>query len=65
VIKAAYDERFVRMWRMHLSSASAAFKYGDLNLWQITFTRGTPIRIPLTRRYLYEERELQREAVPA
>jgi hypothetical protein len=53
------------MWRMYLSSASAAFKYGDQNLWQITFTKGPPIRIPLTRRYLYEEREGQPEAVEA
>ena len=48
-----FDERFVRMWRMYLHSASAAFKLGDLNLWQIAFTHGFSDEMPLTRRYMY------------
>ncbi|MBI4290510.1 MAG: class I SAM-dependent methyltransferase [Betaproteobacteria bacterium] len=49
------DERFVRLWRMYLNSASAAFKFGELNLWQVTFTHGYSSEMPLTRRYLYEK----------
>jgi hypothetical protein len=43
------------MWRMYLNSACVAFKHGELNLWQITFTHGFSDQMPLTRRYLYEE----------
>ena len=54
-IRAMFDDRFVRMWRMYLNAACAAFKYGELNLWQVTFTHGFSDRMPLTRRYLYDE----------
>jgi cyclopropane-fatty-acyl-phospholipid synthase len=56
VVRSLFDERFVRMWRMYLNSASAAFKLGDLNLWQITCTHGSSDEVPLTRRHLYRER---------
>src|SRR5207237_1170929 len=35
-----FDERFVRMWRFYLAASSTGFRYGHLNVWQITFTRG-------------------------
>jgi len=54
-IREMFDDRFVRMWRMYLNAACAAFKYGELNLWQVTFTHGFSDRMPLTRRYLYDE----------
>ena len=54
-IRVMFDDRFVRMWRMYLNAACAAFKYGELNLWQVTFTHGFSDRMPLTRRYLYGE----------
>jgi cyclopropane-fatty-acyl-phospholipid synthase len=56
-VRAMFDERFVRMWRMYLHSASAAFRHGGLNLWQITFTHGPSDAIPLTRRHQYREAE--------
>jgi cyclopropane-fatty-acyl-phospholipid synthase len=65
VIRTMFDERFIRMWAMYLNSASAAFKYGDLNLWQITFTRGAPVRMPLTRRHIYERHERVTQALAA
>jgi cyclopropane-fatty-acyl-phospholipid synthase len=44
--------QFVRMWRLYLNSASASFKTGVIELFQITFTKG--IRdLPWTRGYLY------------
>jgi hypothetical protein len=43
------------MWRMYLNSACAAFRFGELDLWQITFTHGYSSEMPLTRRHLYEE----------
>lgn len=54
-IRRMFDERFVRRWRLYLNAASAAFKFGDLNLWQVTFTHGYSDEMPLTRRYLYAE----------
>lgn len=62
--KCMFDERFVRMWRMYLHSASAAFKHGELNLWQITFTNGFNDELPLTRRYMYREPCLEHETLP-
>lgn len=52
-IAGMFDERFVRMWRMYLHTASAAFKLGELNVWQVTCSRGFSDEIPLTRRSLY------------
>jgi cyclopropane-fatty-acyl-phospholipid synthase len=56
-IARMFDERFVRMWRTYLNMASAAFKFDDLNLWQITFTNGPHPAPPLTREYLYAPQE--------
>jgi cyclopropane-fatty-acyl-phospholipid synthase len=50
-----FDERFVRMWRMYLHSSAATFRYGYLNLWQITFTKGLANDLPLTREHIYAE----------
>lgn len=54
-VQHMYDERFVRMWRMYLNASSVAFKVGELNLWQVTFTNGLSDGTPLTRRYMYGE----------
>ena len=62
-IREMFDDRFVRMWRMYLNAACAAFKYGELNLWQVTFTHGFSDRMPLTRRYLYDEPARQAPSV--
>jgi cyclopropane-fatty-acyl-phospholipid synthase len=53
-IAKMFDERFVRMWRAYLNIACAGFKFGDLNLWQISFSRGREANAPLTRDYLYQ-----------
>jgi cyclopropane-fatty-acyl-phospholipid synthase len=52
-IAGMFDERFLRMWRAYLNIACAGFKFGDLNLWQISFTNGRENAPPLTRDYLY------------
>jgi cyclopropane-fatty-acyl-phospholipid synthase len=52
-VRHMFDERFVRMWRMYLQSSAGAFRYGSLNLWQITFTKGLVNDWPLTREYMY------------
>jgi cyclopropane-fatty-acyl-phospholipid synthase len=52
-VRRMFDERFVRMWRMYLHSSAATFRYGYLNLWQITFTKGLVNDLPLTREHIY------------
>lgn len=34
-----YDERFRRMWRFYLLSSAGTFRAGNLQLWQIVFSR--------------------------
>ena len=34
-----YDERFRRMWRFYLLSSAGAFRAGQLQLWQVVFSR--------------------------
>jgi cyclopropane-fatty-acyl-phospholipid synthase len=53
-VRERFDEAFVRTWRMYLASARAGFMTGDLQLFQITFGRGTEEAAPGTRRALYE-----------
>jgi len=60
------DARFVRMWRLYLAGAAAAFRVGNMTLWQIQFTKGPSDALPLTRDYLYREstRDLLATAPP-
>jgi cyclopropane-fatty-acyl-phospholipid synthase len=48
-----FDERFVRMWRLYLASAEASFSTGDLQLYQITFSRADDNDTRWTRADLY------------
>jgi cyclopropane-fatty-acyl-phospholipid synthase len=42
-LKAAYDDRFYRMWRYYLLSSAGGFRSRSSQLWQIVMTRkGTP-----------------------
>jgi len=52
-VRAMFDERFVRMWRLYLSSAIAAFESGEMQLFQVLFTKPENNLVPLTRDYLY------------
>jgi cyclopropane-fatty-acyl-phospholipid synthase len=52
-IASMFDEKFVRMWRIYLNGSAAAFRNGDLRLYQILFTRGLNNHLPMTREHLY------------
>jgi len=52
-VRAMFDDRFVRMWRLYLASAEAGFASGDTQLFQVTFARSLDNALPLTRRDLY------------
>jgi cyclopropane-fatty-acyl-phospholipid synthase len=52
-VRKMFDERFVRMWRLYLAAASAAFVNGDLQLFQIVFARANNNLLPMTREDWY------------
>ncbi|MHB8109889.1 MAG: class I SAM-dependent methyltransferase [Syntrophorhabdaceae bacterium] len=55
-IKEMFDDKLVRMWRFYLNGSSAAFKWGEIRLYQILFTNGLNNSIPLTRDHIYRTR---------
>jgi cyclopropane-fatty-acyl-phospholipid synthase len=56
-VKEMFGESFVRMWRMFLNGTAAGFRWGDLRLYQITFTNGLNNTLQLTRSHLYASAE--------
>jgi len=53
-VASMFDTRFVRMWRMYLSCSIAAFRVGELQLFQVVFARESNSNIPWTRKHLYQ-----------
>jgi len=52
-VEVRFDPSFVRMWRMFLNGSAMGFRYGDLRLYQITFTNGVNNAQAWTREHLY------------
>jgi cyclopropane-fatty-acyl-phospholipid synthase len=52
-VRAMFDERFVRMWRLYLAGSIAAFDTGTLQLFQVLVTPYDNHDLPLTREYMY------------
>jgi cyclopropane-fatty-acyl-phospholipid synthase len=52
-VRAMFDERFVRMWRLYLAGSAAAFTTGTLQLFQVLFATADNNDVPLTRAHLY------------
>ena len=52
-VRAMFDERFVRMWRMYLAGSVAGFTSGTLQLFQVVFASRDNNDIPPTRAHLY------------
>ena len=50
-----FGEHFVRAWRLYLAGSIAAFRTGNLQLFQVVFTRPQSNTLPLTREYIYDE----------
>ena len=53
-VSALYDDAFVRVWRLYLSGSLAAFNTGELQLFQMLFTRAANNDVPWTRAHLYD-----------
>jgi cyclopropane-fatty-acyl-phospholipid synthase len=52
-VREMYDESFVRAWRFYLSGSIAAFRTGELQLFQVLFERPGLNGAPWTREHLY------------
>jgi cyclopropane-fatty-acyl-phospholipid synthase len=48
-----FDEKFVRMWRLYLAAAGAAFRTGEMQLFQVLFAPRENDAMPMTREYQY------------
>ena len=53
-VRAMFDEKFVRMWRLYLAGSVAGFTTGTLQLFQVLFAPGESNDVPLTRAHLYQ-----------
>ncbi|WP_373131697.1 class I SAM-dependent methyltransferase [Clostridium sp. M62/1] len=49
--RAMFDERFLRMWELYLSSCAATFHNGIIDIHQILCTKGINNEIPMVRWY--------------
>ncbi|MBD3669203.1 MAG: class I SAM-dependent methyltransferase [Gammaproteobacteria bacterium] len=54
-ISQHFDENFVRAWRLYLCGSIAAFTTGELQLFQIVFSRAQTNDVPWTRSHVYEQ----------
>lgn len=52
-VRALYDEKFVRMWRLYLAGSTAGFTTGTLQLFQVVFAPSANNDVPMTRAHLY------------
>lgn len=50
-----FDRNFVRAWRLYIVGSIAAFNIGELQLYQILFSRAQSNKIPQTRDHLYRD----------
>ena len=50
-----YDLEFARAWRLYLAGSIAAFRVGNLQLFQIVFAGANCRQIPWTRAHLYTD----------
>jgi cyclopropane-fatty-acyl-phospholipid synthase len=54
-VRAMFDERFVRTWRLYLSGSIAGFTTGQMQLFQVLFASPENNDVPSTRAHLYLE----------
>ena len=55
-VLAMMDESFVKTWRLYLAGSIAAFNVGELQLFQVVFTRARNNNIPWSRKHVYQEK---------
>ncbi|HIP67090.1 MAG TPA: class I SAM-dependent methyltransferase [Chromatiales bacterium] len=50
------DEAFLKAWRLYLEGSIAAFKVGELQLYQLVFTHNDNNEIPWSREHIYSSK---------
>jgi cyclopropane-fatty-acyl-phospholipid synthase len=63
-VKAIYDERFCRMWEFYLQASEAAFRRGDLMVFQMQLAKRRDA-VPLTRDYITDHHRGGQQALAA
>lgn len=53
-IERMFDPAFIRAWRVYLCGSAAAFTTGDLQLFQVLFSRPGCDKLPATRDHLFQ-----------
>lgn len=53
-VRKMFDERFARTWRLYLAGSIATFHCGELQLFQVVFSRHRNNEIPMNREHLYD-----------
>lgn len=53
-VERMFDENFVRAWRLYLAGSIAAFTSGELQLFQVVFTRAGNNQLPWSRAHMYQ-----------
>jgi cyclopropane-fatty-acyl-phospholipid synthase len=56
-VREMYDERFVRAWRLYLCGSQAAFRAGEMQLFQVLFGRARSNDVPWTRAHLHDRQD--------
>jgi cyclopropane-fatty-acyl-phospholipid synthase len=54
-VRSMMDEEFVRAWRLYLAGSIAAFNVGELQLFQVVFSRSRNNQLPWSRAHLYAD----------
>jgi len=49
------DTAFVRAWRLYLAGSISAFAIGELQLFQVVFSRADNNQLPWSRAHLYHQ----------
>jgi cyclopropane-fatty-acyl-phospholipid synthase len=52
-VRAMFDAKFERMWRLYLAGSIAGFTTGALQLFQVVFAPKSNHNVPMTRTHLY------------
>ena len=53
-VSRMFDAKFVRTWRLYLAGSVAAFRSGNMQLFQVVFAGSQCQALPWTRAYLYQ-----------
>jgi cyclopropane-fatty-acyl-phospholipid synthase len=61
-VEEMFSKEFVRAWRLYLSGSIAAFRTGQLQLFQVLFTRERNNNIAWTRDHIYQQATGQKQS---